>query len=169
MLDVYHPRMNNKVIYFSTSVFFAWSLAFVSFLLPQCYLSKGFETFLFISSFILFFIIFGPLVFYARISEENERKIAVFFFSLFICYAPAFFSTMYRHSISEMNYWDFEGEITNKYISKNHAAKSIIVNSIKYERIPSHIWQVLSIGDTITKQPCNNRVIVNGIEYIFIK
>jgi hypothetical protein len=141
-------------------------LVAVNILLPQCSTSEGFEGFLLALCFALFFLTFGPIVIYGNLSKENEKNIgAPFFFGLAICFAPLFFSSMHRHSQSEIQYTIVSGPIQEKFISNNHAAKTFTINGKDYAFLPKDVWDNLKIGDIITKRECSNIVTINSDEY----
>jgi len=71
-----------------------------------------------------------------------------------------------RDSITQRNYWQFEGSISDKFISNNHASKSIVVAGKDYEFIPKTIWSSASVGDHIQKSICGN-IFLNGKEFGF--
>ena len=88
-------------------------------------------------------------------------------FSLFICFAPTFFTSAMRVSANELEYWDFSGGVEAKYNSRNHYAESITINGTNYESIPNHIWKKIRVGDLLTKKKCSDTITINQRSYKF--
>jgi len=157
-----------KKYFFICAVSISWIVALINISLPQCSISKYTEYFLFSFHYLLFFGIFGSLVKYDSLSKQNKLS-KLYVFTLFLCFAPAFFASQSRMDVTTKVHWDFSGKVTEKYNSRNHNANSITINKISYEGIPEHIWQYIRVGDFITKQECNNTIILNERKYLFNK
>ncbi len=126
----------------------------------------GFEGFVAFSAVILFLTVFSILSVVHLKNKEDERRNAFLPFFVFISFFPLFSSGLTRANKVQKFYWEFDGVVIEKFISSNHAQKSIIVGDSVFEGVPSTIWENLRKGDKIRKEACGE-LFVNDQEFEF--
>ena len=73
------------------------------------------------------------------------------------------FSSTQREFDLERLHWEFEGEVTKKYNSDNHGARTITVNKVDYEYISYDLWDFIEVGYNVKKASCENMIIMSKI------
>jgi len=151
--------------YFSSFVLVFFSLPLANVSIPQCQISRNSESILNAISIGSIFVFIGSLMIFISLKGDKGKKYVPLVFLIFFCTAPTFWSAMSRQSKTEQNYWQFNGVVTGKYISNNHAAKTLIIDGTVYEFFPLKLWEIIKQGDVVKKQACNNNILVNDSEY----
>ena len=116
-------------------------------------------------SMITGFLIIGVMVLYVvgkQVKDEDAGKLI----AVFVIVAPLFFSHNNRSEAMEKRFWEFDGVVSSKYISSNHAQKAIVVDGKEFEGVPGWLWQKIDIGTKIKKQACSG-FSVNGVSYSY--
>lgn len=137
-------------------------MAYANYVIPICLLSKQVEALFRVASYAIIFILILPVMVYASSLGKSGKRYAPLMFFIFFCSGPLIWLSMYRQNAVEIAYWSFNGSITNKYLSSNHALESLTIGGVNYENIPDAIWSHVKIGDTIVKKSCNNVIQING-------
>jgi len=57
--------------------------------------------------------------------------------------------------------------VNDKYISSNHAMKSIKVGEASFEGLPTSIWERINVGSKVNKQSCQGTIEIDGKEYSY--
>jgi|GEM_PF-4649163 len=155
------------LFYFTSFILVFFSLPLFNVTLEQCQLSRNSEALLNAMSVISVFIFIVPLLIYLSLKGDEGKKYAPLLFLLFFCTAPTLFTSASRHSQVVKNYWEFDGIVTEKYVSKNHAAKALTIGDTVYESFPIKLWELIKKEDVVTKQVCNDIILVNDKEHKF--
>jgi ABC-type dipeptide/oligopeptide/nickel transport system permease component len=143
------------------------AMAYANYNIPYCSLSLKTEGILTAASLLLIFIVVGPIAFYAHSLGKNGKKYIALVFFIFFSSAPTFWTAMSRNQAIQIQYWQFNDSVTKKYLSNNHAAKTLTIGTTDYEFIPNHIWSLVKVGDTIKKQSCNSTIQINDKNVLF--
>ena len=71
---------------------------------------------------------------------------------------------MFRNSSYNKLNWKCHGKVIRKFISTNHAQKSIEIlghKTIIFEGISQELWKHVKVGDSIHKKPWNEFALIN--------
>ena len=131
--------------------------------LEMCYFSQGEEEIRHFFSMAAGVIIILLFLLYAQLTSKKNGLLIVFIFPLV---GSTFFSSVYIHKKSVHYLNDFNGEVTKKYISNNHAAKLFSVNERDHGATKS-IWGIIEVGDIVSKNECSNNITINGKVYAY--
>lgn len=132
--------------------------------IPYCSLSRIEEYALTGASIVLTLMVIAPnryFVYAHSIGDTRTKYIALTLF-LFICSLPVFSGAMGRHHDIGIQFWEFDGSVTKKYLSNNHSAKALTIDNSIYEYMPNDLWNLVKVGDSISKHSCGNTVLING-------
>jgi len=153
--------------YFTFFILVFFSLPLFNVTIEQCRLSRNSETLLSAISHISMFVFLGALLIYISLKGDEGKKYAPLLFLLFFSTSPTFFTSVSRQYQTTKNYWDFEGVVTEKYVSKNHANKALIIDGAIYEPFPLKLWGLIKKGDIVKKHTCSSVILINNKEYDF--
>ena len=165
------PQKNQEVSlernYFILVAITSAVLTYINVSTEYCSLSQNEEGILQSISVLSFFIIMAPALFYAYRKEKTEQMnyAPKVFGVFFLVCGPIFFSTMNRYDFMKQEFWEFSGVVNDKYVSSNHSLKSIEVEDVIFEGLPSSIWHKIEIGDNVQKMSCQGIIEINEQEY----
>jgi hypothetical protein len=156
-----------STIYFTTFILVFFSLPLLNLTLEHCQLSRNSESLLSALSIISICIFIVPFLIYLSLKGDEGKKYMPLLFVLFLSTAPTFFSSLSRQSQTVKNYWEFSGVVTDKYVSKNHAAKALKIGEKVYEPFPLKLWDLIKTGDVVEKRACSDIILINKKENKF--
>ncbi|MCP4487812.1 MAG: hypothetical protein GY820_10915 [Gammaproteobacteria bacterium] len=139
-------------------------------IIPICSRSVAEEDGLRFTSNIIPILILGPLLISIFVSTKSRKEalsyIPLVILAFFSC-APVFWSSMHRKHQLDIEYFSFDGYVVEKYVSRNHAAKSLTIGGVNYESIPRHVWNQIDVRDRVKKSSCSSTIEINGNEVRF--
>lgn len=164
--------MRTEIIYAVFGITACFTLAYFNYSTPQCVLGLDSEAAMSSGSVLLFLIVMFPLLFIANggFNKKQKRglKYTLFIVMIFFIITPTVMIGTGRSGETERNYWEFNGIIAGKFISKNHSSKSLVIDGKEYEFIPEKIWNFSEVGNHAQKDICSN-ININGSEFKFGK
>ena len=155
----------NKLSYFVVFVCATGGFSWFNLVFPQCVYSESLEKSLRVASY--FFAFFFVSV--AIVSVVFNYLNKFFVFLVFFISGLMVLTAQYRDSQMEKYYWLFDGVVSNKFESKNHAAKTITISGINYELIPLRLWSEVEKGDFVSKEACSPFVNINERRFNIFK
>lgn len=114
--------------------------------------------------FVLVWAVLGNI---ARSTTDRSRKI-IRFLLIAVCgvlLIPNLFFGVLRIIVRESCFESCEGKVTERYVSDNHAALSIVVtgpSSIRMEGINQAFYDEVTVGDEIVKETWSDYALLNG-------
>jgi hypothetical protein len=156
-----------RIFYFTAYILVFFSLPYLNLRLDQCQLSLKSEGILSIISFLSLFTFIASLFLYSHIKGDKAKEHIPLFILMLLFAAPTLLTPSSRQAQTTKNYWEFDGVVTEKYVSKNHAAKALTINDSVFEPFPLKLWEIIKIGDKLEKQTCNGNILINKKEYKF--
>jgi len=156
-----------RIFYFTTYILVFFSLPYLNLRLDQCQLSLKSEGILSIISFLSLFVFIASLFIYSHLKGDEAKEHIPLFILMLLFAAPTLLTSSSRQAQTTKNYWEFDGVVTEKYISRNHAAKALTINDTVYEPFPLKLWEIIKIGDKLEKQTCNGNILINKKEHKF--
>jgi hypothetical protein len=114
--------------------------------------------------FLLTWVTFGNIAY----STTDRPKKNLRFLLIALCgvlLVPNLFSGILRNIVKNSSLESCEGTVTERYVSHNHGALSIVVtgeSSIRMEGINESFYNQVAVGDEIVKEPWSYYALLNG-------
>ena len=148
----------NRVVaiasYIATAECAVVGLTYLNFSLPLCSLTTGQEDLLHFASMASIAAFLGFGVFYLRLKGVSGKHLMPVGVLVFFSFVPLFWSTQDRFQDFDKQLWAFDARVTDKYVSGNHGAKSLVIGNKRYEGFTSEIWNEINVGERIHKEAC---------------
>jgi len=115
----------------------------------------------------IFLLVWGVLAGIIRSSTDMPRK-KMRFLLIAVCgvfLMPNLFFGVLRTIARKSCLESCEGKVTERYVSDNHGALSIVVtgpSSIRMEGINEAFYDVVTVGDDVLKEPWSDYALING-------
>lgn len=150
------------VVYLLLVVTLLWSIV-----VPLRAVPSGIDTFISLSPaplFLLTWVTFGNV---ARSTIERPKK-NLRFLLIALCgvlLAPNLLFGILRNIVKNSARESCNGKVTERYVSDNHAALSIVVTgdrSVRMEGIDEEFYDQVAVGDVVMKEPWSYYALLNG-------
>lgn len=123
----------------------------------------------FISPFINWLIL-GTIARKTKDLAKKQFRFVVVIFNM-VLFVPNFFLGMPRSGLRKQLEWECDGIITDKYVSDNHRALTIVISGkpeVTFEGVTPTFYEVAKVGDIIVKKPWNDFSELNGIRHTIV-
>ncbi len=121
-------------------------------------------TFLPIPAFLLVWLILGHIT-HATAERSRKRLRQAFVALCAVTFVPNFYLSHERNFIRTRLIWRCNGEVTERYVSHNHAQLAIVVTGtdiVRMEGITKSFYDAVAVGDKVVKEPWSEYAMLNG-------
>lgn len=150
--------MFKKILVVATAIAILSVIAYLNFNLQMCSFSRGEDDVRHLLSMATAIITLVIFTLYAHFTNKKNALLIIFIFPFV---GAVLFTSVHTHKKSAHYLNSFDGEVTRKYISDNHASKLFSVNGSDHGAT-KNIWVYLNVGDIVSKKQCSNNITING-------